>query len=306
MLVVSEAALTLVLLAGAGLMARTLFNLLGQDAGVRTTNVLTFNLVLPDTTYPQPVDRGRFFDSLLTDLAALPGVVNAGATNVLPLSGNDWSISFERVDRPKPEEDQDSAEYRVITPGLLPSLGVAVRGGRGLEAGDRAGAPLVVLVSETFAKRYYGGEEPLGKQIKIGDRTPEPRTIVGVVADVREDLSAPSPPMYYIPAAQHPLDAMVVTLHSDPPWRAAPRCLMARGVSRGSTAISRSTGLPASTGRARAGRPPALVGAASRGLRRRRAVAGGGGAVRTGVLPGESALRRVRGARRAGRTPGGS
>ncbi|MEO8504297.1 MAG: ABC transporter permease [Acidobacteriota bacterium] len=215
-LVVSEVALTLVLLAGAGLMARTLFNLLGQDAGVRTANVLTFNLVLPDSSYAKAADQGRFFDALLTQLAAVPGVINAGATNVLPLSGNDWSISFDRVDRPKSEMDQDSAEYRVITPGLLPSLGVAMRRGRGLAAEDRVGVPLVVLVSETFAKRYYGGEDPLGKQIKIGDRTPDPRTIVGVVADVREDLATPAPPMYYVAAAQHPLDAMVITLHTDP------------------------------------------------------------------------------------------
>jgi putative ABC transport system permease protein len=178
--------------------------------------VLTFNLLLPEQSYAEPAQRAAFWSTALEDLRALPGVVDAGGTNVLPLSGNDWSLSFDRLDRPKPESEQESAEYRIVTPGLLSTLGIEVRRGRGLTPADRAGAPLVALVGESFARRFYAGEDPIGKQIKIGDRVPEARTIVGVVADVREDLSALPPPMYYVSALQKPTDFMAVTLRLDP------------------------------------------------------------------------------------------
>ncbi len=215
-LVVGEVALTLVLLAGAGLMARTLVNLLGQDTGIRPENVLTFNLSLPATAYAEPARQAAFFSQALAEVGSLPGVAAVGATNVLPLSGDDWSISFDRLDRHKSENEQESAEYRVITPGTLSALGVEIRRGRGVQEQDRAGAPLVALVSESFARRFYAGEDPLGKQIQIGDRTPQPRTIVGIVADVREDLAAPPPAMYYVAAAQKPLDGMAMAVRFDP------------------------------------------------------------------------------------------
>ena len=208
--VVGEVALTLVLLLGAGLLFRTLANLASVDPGFREREALSFRLRLAGPKYESPEARAALWRDLSSGLEELPGTRAAGGVTVLPLSGNDWTLSFLVVGRPDPEPGHEtSAEYRVATPGYFEAIGMELVAGRLLGDDDVAGRPLVALVSETFVRRHFPGEDPLGKQLVIGDRTPEPRTIVGVVADVRQfTLAQESVPELYVPAAQKPPSGM--------------------------------------------------------------------------------------------------
>jgi putative ABC transport system permease protein len=234
-LVAGEVALTLVLLLGAGLLFRSLANLAAVDTGFTERNALTFRLRLAGDKYEQPEARGALYRELSSSLAALPGVSAAGGVNVLPLSGNDWSLSFRVVGRPEPSPgEESSAEYRVATPGYFDAIGMSILRGRGLTEQDAAGTELVALVSQTFVRRHFPNEEPLGKELVIGDRTPTPRRIVGVVADVRQfDLARDAVPELYIPAAQKPPGGMSFVLRagagtSSPTLAPAVRELVAR------------------------------------------------------------------------------
>ncbi|MGH9816009.1 MAG: ADOP family duplicated permease [Candidatus Acidiferrales bacterium] len=210
-LVVAQLSLSLVLLAGAGLMLRTLWTLLSTPPGFDPRNVLVADLLLP-VKYNDLNRRLIFTEAVLGRLAALPGVESAGAANLLPLSGGQSTQGFRIEGKPQAASRGDAlaANYRVVSPGYLRLLRIPLRQGRGIEAHGHAAAPPVVLINEAMAQRYWPGENPLGRRISILRRgEPAFREIVGIVGDIRhEGLHLEAQPEMYVAIGQ-PLLAYV-------------------------------------------------------------------------------------------------
>lgn len=222
-LVASQVVLAVVLLAGAALLGRSFLNLTNVDYGFRTDAVLTFNIALPEATYPETEQERRFFDRLVTEVQAIPGVRSAGAVFGLPLTGFGFVISVEELDgAPAYDDPADSrsVHVRFATPDYLATLETSVVEGRGLTPADREGAPPVVLVSETAAEMFWPGESALGHSIEIGMGLGElgrvRGEVVGVVEDVRFFSARSQPvPMLYASHAQFPVGFMTVAVHAE-------------------------------------------------------------------------------------------
>ncbi len=203
-LVVVEIAVALVLLVGAGLMAHTLRELQRLDPGVNTANVLTMRVTLPAQKY-RDVAITHFFGDLVSRLKATPGVVGAAAASQFPPSVFS-STRFRIAGRQQRPDSLPNADLTIVTPGAFDVLGVPLRAGRSLAETDRAGAPPVVVVNESFAKRYYPGESAVGQRIATGDEN-EARwwEIVGVVGDTRgRGMAAGPEPEIYMTLEQDP------------------------------------------------------------------------------------------------------
>lgn len=213
-LVVAQMALSLVLLIGAGLLGGSLDRLLRVPAGFRTEDVLTFEVDLPGSRYPDDARVLAFYDSLLDRLAAMPGARAAGAVNIVPLSGGNSCDSFTIAEHsPLPPGQEPCAEARVSSPGYFRALGIPIREGRGFGPHDVAGAPPVALVNEAFAKRFLPGEEPIGRHLDAGGAV---REIVGVVGDVRHfSLADEAAPEYYMPLAQLPVSGLTIAVQTE-------------------------------------------------------------------------------------------
>jgi len=219
-LVGAEVALSLILLAGAGLAMRSFDRLVRVDPGFDASRVLTFTIRLPGARYPTAASEETFFRELNTRLRR-PGVVSSGAIFQAPLSAGGFGGSFTIVGRPT-GQDEGNAQVRPVTAGYLETLRIPLLAGRRVEAGDRKGALPVAVISETAAHRYWPGENPVGKRLRIhvsmGVRE-EVREIVGVVGDVRSRaLDQPFVPLIYVPASQYVSDTMtfVVRTERDP------------------------------------------------------------------------------------------
>lgn len=186
-LVASEVALSLVLLIGAGLMIRSLWILRSVNPGFDPHNVLTMKLAIPEANYPQPFQQAGFYSHVLERVRALPGVESAGAITALPLTGGStqpFSIEGQPV---LPMADQPEVAVREITPGYLSAMHIRLLSGREITDSDTADRPAVVLVSESFAKRFWRRENPLGRHLTLTFYPGIPREVVGVVTDVKQD-----------------------------------------------------------------------------------------------------------------------
>ena len=207
MLIVSEFALTLVLLAGAGLLVKTLYHLSHTDPGFRTNNLLTLRVNLPSAVYATDLQRSSFYRDLLDHLAQMPGVVSAGLTMTMPLqpTGNHSWTMFVRGDRPIPPtpEGLPTVAFAYVTPGYFQALGIPLIHGRAMTEEDNLRAPKAAIVSESLARRVFNDDEPLGKTFRLNNRTTATlQTVVGVVNDLKwEDLKQ-SEPVVYLPLAQ--------------------------------------------------------------------------------------------------------
>lgn len=187
-LVVCEIALAMVLVAGAGLMIRSLQSLHDIDLGFEPRGVLTARLWLPEASYEQPGDVVAFYHELLQRLRALPGVEAAGAMRLLPLGGTigDWGVTLEGD--PRPEVTMAKGDWQVATDGALEALGERLVRGRMLTARDTTESEQVALVNETMARTYWPGADPIGRRFRMGRREGRPWiTVVGVVADERHN-----------------------------------------------------------------------------------------------------------------------
>jgi putative ABC transport system permease protein len=219
-LVVAEIALAVALLVGAGLLIRSFSQLRRVDPGFQVANALTFRVSLPDTAYKEGTRKVAFYRSLLERLAALPGVRSAGATMGLPLSGLHLNFSFEVEGRPKlAPAQQPSMEVRVVSAEYFGAIGMPVLAGRGFTAADVAEAPRVMVLSRSAVRRFFPGEDPLGKQINLGwggDGSPRAGgTVVGVVGDVKDHgLAEDHPPEAYLPHTQRPVQSMDLVLRT--------------------------------------------------------------------------------------------
>ncbi len=222
-LVVAEIAIALVVLIGAGLLLQSFRKLQRVDLGYQTSHILTASVELPDARYPKPEQATIFYQTLLDRVKALPGVESASAIVPQPLSGDTFSISFEVEGRNIPKSDHPNSHFRSISPDYFSTMKIPVLSGRAFTARDNAQAPGVIIINETFAKRHFPNENPLGKHLKPGISLDGPtvwREIVGIVKDVkhRQSLSRDYEPEYYVPHAQLPIGSMnlVVRTTSEP------------------------------------------------------------------------------------------
>ncbi|HET7274272.1 MAG TPA: ABC transporter permease, partial [Longimicrobiaceae bacterium] len=186
-LVVTEMALSVVLLIGAGLLIRSFVEMQRIDLGFEPENVLTMRLSLPSADYPESTDINAFYDQLVRRVETLPGVESAGATRLLPLTGTigDWGITIQG--RPEESGENPNGDWQVVTPGYFETMGMSLLRGRFLTDADRADAVLSVAINETMAERYWPGEDPLGERFKLGSGDRPWFTIVGVVKPVRHN-----------------------------------------------------------------------------------------------------------------------
>ena len=185
-LVAVQVALAVVLLAGAGLLMRSLARLTSVDPGIEPAHVLTMSLELPQSRYAGPKQWQPFFDQLLADLRALPGVTHAGGIGGLPFNENGGSIGFHVEGRATAGPNEATyVIYRLVTPGLFEALGIPLIEGRDLTPGDGIGGARVAVVNQTLAHRYWPGQSAVGKRVafRANARPEDWVTVVGVVGD---------------------------------------------------------------------------------------------------------------------------
>lgn len=223
-LVVGEMVLAVMLLAGAGLFVRSFTKLASVDPGFHAAQALTFELSLPDVRYEKEDQQLAFFDQLLPRLRSIPGVQRVAAVQALPLSGSNFVISFEVKGRPPvPPSQQPAMEIRVATPGYFETIGIPLKRGRLFTDDDRPGSPQVVLITESAARQYFPGEDPIGKTITLGwgrgkDKPRAGGQVIGIIGDVKDaGLDEAEPPELYLPYKQWPLQGMAVMLQTSVP-----------------------------------------------------------------------------------------
>ncbi|HWS87818.1 MAG TPA: ABC transporter permease [Pyrinomonadaceae bacterium] len=221
-LVVAEMALALVLLAGAGLLVKSVVRLRAVDAGFDTSNLLTMNLALPSSRYKDGAAQAAFFERLARQIESLPGVEGAAFTSVLPLGGNFDGRALAVEENPVPRGQEATVDLYVATPGYLRAMRIPLVEGRAFDEHDAADKSPVALVNETAARKLWPGRSPLGRRIKFpgSERNPQPwRTVVGVVRDVKQyGLDREDVMQMYLPEAQYPTSfmALVVRSKTDP------------------------------------------------------------------------------------------
>jgi putative ABC transport system permease protein len=228
-LVVSEVALAVVLLVSAGLLIRS-FQLLRQvDAGFQTENALTMRMVLPFPKYAKQEARRAFFDEVLRQVKEVPGIEAAGVITFLPLSFNGMNFSFSVEGRPAPSDMKlPFALFRVVSPEYFRAMGIPLLRGRFFEAHDMPDVTPVTVIDRRLAERYWPGEDPIGKRLKVGpaDSPNAWLTVVGVVGDVRQTGLYEQRLEFYVPYMQErrsfmaPRD-LVVRTKADPALIAA-------------------------------------------------------------------------------------
>ncbi|HEX5759972.1 MAG TPA: ABC transporter permease [Thermoanaerobaculia bacterium] len=218
-LVVAEVAVSTVLVVAAGLLLQSLVRLQRVDPGFAPESVLKFELELPAARYPQSFatypdwpEIAAFSAGLEERLAVLPGASAVGLANSHPLDAG-WTTRFTVVGRPEVAEgEQEEIRIRAVSRDYFRAAGLALRRGRGFLAADRPGTPLVAVLNEAAVRRYFPGEDPLGREVRIFGT---PRRIVGVVEDERfMGLAAEAAPALYPPLAQFPSPALAVLLRT--------------------------------------------------------------------------------------------
>jgi putative ABC transport system permease protein len=204
--VIAEIALALVLLVGAGLTLKSFWRLQAVEPGFNPDGVLTMRMLLPFTTHRGIPERATFFRQVLERLRAMPGVASAGAVSRIPMArGNNSGTMTGENSVVGPNDPQVEVEMRWASPQYFQTMGIALLGGRDLNDADAEGTLPVAVVDESFARRFYPNEDPVGKRIKRGGpNSARPwKTIVGVVRQVRNQrLDATSLPQAYFPVLQ--------------------------------------------------------------------------------------------------------
>jgi putative ABC transport system permease protein len=219
LLVVSEIALSLVLLVGAGLMIRSFVHLIRANLGVNPKNVLTMELSIPRVKYPEEQQRINFYQELTGRIRNLPGVEEAAAVNFVPMGRSNTSSNFRVEGQPAPPKGKEPfADYEIVTPRYFEAIGTPIRQGRAFTEQDKKDTPRVVIINERLARKYFPAGDVLGKRL-IFDEKDGPFEIVGIAGDVKnEDLEEEASLTVYAPYLQDPWwsMALVVRTTSDP------------------------------------------------------------------------------------------
>jgi putative ABC transport system permease protein len=202
-LVVAEIALALVLVACAGLMMRSFRSVLGIDPGFDPRNVLTFSAALPQASYKDQQQHLQFFERALAKIQALPGVQAAAGTFRVPITGF-ATVIFTVQGKPVPSGQEPVADYRAITSDYFRAMGIRLLKGRQFSERDNAEAPDAVIVNDELARRFWPGEDPIGKRLQVGTELMRWREVVGVVGNARlSGLEAKVDSAIYIPFPQN-------------------------------------------------------------------------------------------------------
>src|SRR5688572_19248941 len=212
-LVVFEVAMSLVLLVGAGLLFRSFLSLLRTDPGFNPDNVLTMRLMLPNAKYREEPQRAAFYADLVQRMKSHPGVESAAAVNYLPLGRGNTSDHYLVEGEPEPVPGRENeGRYRVCTPDYFQTMGIRLVRGRSFTDHDRANTPPVVIVNEAFVRKHWPTQDPIGKRMRFMaelERAPW-MEVVGVIKDVKHELTVEVTPEFYLPHAQDAWNGMAL------------------------------------------------------------------------------------------------
>ena len=218
-LVVSEVALALVLLSCAGLLIRSLMLLTRVDSGVRTENVMAIDLSLTSAKYSHTATRAALFSEILQRVGQLPGVESAAVVADVPLTQNEDSLGFSIEGVPDPPDRKLSVRFNIVGPGYFTTLGIPLTQGRDFADTDSDGTPMVIVVNQAMARRFWPNQSPLGRRITTDNKTWY--SIVGIAGNVRQmGLRADSEPEVYVSYLQDPFQwpylSLLVRASSNP------------------------------------------------------------------------------------------
>ncbi len=226
-LVVSEVALSLILLVGAGLMIRSFQRLHGVNPGFESHNVLTMTAMVARAKFPAPAQEVNFFEQVLQRVRALPGVESAGVVDDIPLDNGGSHQPIQIEGHPVvPMAEQPEVDVRLVSSGYMSALHIPVLRGRDLSDADIAGRQAVILISESMAQQFWPGEDALGKHLTMTFFPDAVREVVGIVGDVKLDgldQTRPSAALYF------PLDQVSVPANGG--WSSIPMTLVVRSAS---------------------------------------------------------------------------
>jgi predicted permease len=218
LLVAGETALACVLLIGAGLLLHSFVNLLRTDPGFRPGRVLTASITLPRERYPEQAQVTRTWQRLVDDIAAISGVEAAGIGSDIPWTGYDGNADGFLIEKAAPSfTGGTTARYHVASADYFATLGIPLLRGRTFTSHDTAASPIVIVINEAMARRYWAGEEAIGKRISFRGMPAEKdwMTVIGIVADVKDTPDGgPARPALWFPHAQQPDRSMSVTLRA--------------------------------------------------------------------------------------------
>jgi putative ABC transport system permease protein len=217
-LVVGQITLGLTLVSAAGLLIASFLYLQRRDLGFRPDHLLTFSVSLPEEQYGD-AKQIQFFSRLVDRLNALPGVRSAAVGGPLPMTGRNFTVSFNIQERPVPERNRPTCALTIVSPGYFSTMGIPLLKGRDLTDRDDASAPPVLLVNQAFANEYFPGEEVIGKRFEPGASTStggsSMHEIIGVVGDAAQSpLEQRREPIYYMPHKQLPWNVVAVVLRT--------------------------------------------------------------------------------------------
>jgi putative ABC transport system permease protein len=218
-LVVAQVALAMVLLAGAGLTLKSFWRIQSQPLGFRQDGLLMMSISLPEAQYPKE-KIGPFYSRLLERVRALPGVVSAATGNNVPFDDNEWDTSFHLTGTPEyPPGQAPEVELNFASPGYFQTVGIPLLQGRDFDAREVPGVPRSVIIDETMARKYFPGQNPIGRHIddnQTREKNPPPLTVIGVVghtinqAPGSEPVFEKMPQMHYCAAQSYQTDAMLM------------------------------------------------------------------------------------------------
>jgi putative ABC transport system permease protein len=225
--VIAEVALSLVLLVGAGLLVKSFMRLQSVNPGFNADNLLTMRVILPTSKYKEEAQKVAFFKEAVGRIQALPGVQSAGAVSFLPFTGLAAATSFKIEGKPEPPAGQRlSTDVRVTDENYFKAMGIPLVSGRTFNADEEREKRHVVVINETLARKYFPGEDPIGKRLTISmGEKPEPTEIIGVVGDVKHmSLDTEMKPMVYWPHPELAYSGMTIVIRTtgDPTQLAAP------------------------------------------------------------------------------------
>ena len=206
LLIVSEIAISFILLAGAGLLIKSFMHLREINPGFNPDNVLVMRLTSPPGKYAQGEPRAQIYKQLIDQVKATPGVQSAGAILSLPLGGDTFNVwrGVIREGRPMSLDEQTNAQHLAITPDYFQALQIPLKAGRFFTDQDNLQNTKVVIINEKLARQLFPGESPIGKRFSIWRDEKFPREVVGVVGDTRQSLDEEAGEQMYVPYAQDP------------------------------------------------------------------------------------------------------
>ena len=216
--VITELALAVMLLTGAGLLIKSLWRLQQVDLGIQPEHVLTMQVTLRGQRYQKPEDARDFSSRLVEQTRSLPGVRAAAVSNSLPPDDTEFSSDFTIEGRgPTSSKDAQIAYFTKVSPDYFKALGIPLRSGRFFTSSDLPDAPGVTLINETFQRHFFAGEDPIGKRLNFGnEKEPDWNQIVGVVGDVKYNGVADEvQPAVYLPVQQSPMWGIALVLKTD-------------------------------------------------------------------------------------------